>query len=346
MNIHEKNGHGSNYKMLAQHIEMFKSAFASYIEQYKSLKKPAKTETEEALKKTGQPLACEKGSTDGVLFDELLSNYYRTVISALKKLAGFDKKYIPELVETYTELWKSAPKNKEKDYISPYLLDLCKFLYETKESESLAFFYNLLIYCREIPFLPINDEQEKLLAESYAQNGEEDPFAGFRNERKERTAAGFDEGLFDRAYEKFFLILSGWDEKTEGYYSKDEICFMNGLFILDEIADYAYKFYTTANYFNGGSANKIEIEIDNKSGGMDADASAVNKNKIEYTKRDEEINRKISFLYEKALRYFNRSIRYNPNNPRYYYEYARCLKNSGKSDEAEVFFKKAFELNG
>ena len=316
-NRNNNNSESKKYELLATHVEMFRRAFAAYLEQ-------CGLETG----KSGESWELTGGTENGIIFEELLCSYYQTVISALKKLAGYDRKYIPALVETYEELWESAPRLNGRNYLCPYLSDLCKFLYEIGEAGALAFFYNLLIYCREIPFLSLNGEKEKKLADGYESGGEEDPFAEFRKERRERIAAGFDENLFNKTYDKFFVILSGWREKIEGYYTKDEIFFMNGLFITDELADCVY-----GEERNGGK---------NKTMFRKADNSGENTYLYVY---GGEMKEKIAGFYEKALRYFKRAINYNPGNPRYYYEYARCLKNSGKSAEAEIFFKKAFDLN-
>ena len=333
----EKNNRNNNlesekYELLASHIEMFRKAFGAYLEQ-----------CEPAGRKYPESDILTDERTNGFIFDELLCSYYQTVISALKKLAGYDKKYISALIETYEELWASAPMLNDRDYICPYLFDLCKFLYEIRETGALAFFYNLLIYCREIPFLSLNEEKEKKLTEEHEDKGEEDQFAEFRKERRKRIAESFDEGLFNKTYEKFFLILSGWRGKTNGYYTKDEIFFMNGLFIMDELADYVYSDKRNAEELSGRKTfNKIIFRKTDSPDGKNADADG---NIYRYVYGDE-IKEKITGFYEKALRYFKRAINYNPNNPRYYYEYARCLKNSGKSGEAEIFFKKAFDLNG
>ena len=336
----DNNLKSEEYELFASHIGMFRKAFGAYLEQYG----PADRKSAESGK-------LKDGRTNCLIFDGLLCNYYRTVISALKKLAGYDKKYIPALIETYEELWASAPRLKDRNYVCPYLSDLCKFLYEIGEAEALAFFYNLLIYCREIPFLSLNGEQEKKLTDEYENNGEEDPFAGFRKERRERMIESFDEGLFNKTYDKFFLILSGWREKIEGYYTKDEICFMSGLFIMDELTDFAdFEERNPEKPSDGKMAKEIFLRAGKPDrdgiadSGPDADAGA-GKNIYLYVYGGE-MKEKIAGFYEKALRYFKRAINYNPNNPRYYYEYARCLKNSGKSDEAEIFFKKAFDLNG
>ena len=333
----EKNNRNNNlesekYELLASHIEMFRKAFGAYLEQ-----------CEPADKKSAESDILTVGRASGLIFDELLCNYYQTVISALKKLAEYDKKYIPALIETYEELLTSAPMLNDRNYICPYLFDLCKFLYEIREAGALAFFYNLLIYCREIPFLSLNEEQEEKLTAEHENNVGEDPFAEFRKERRERIAESFDEGLFNKTYEKFFLILSEWKGKISGYYTKDEIFFMNGLFIMDELADYVYSDKRNAEELSGRKTfNKIIFRKADSPDGKNADAD---ENIYRYLYGDE-IKEKITGFYEKALRYFKRAINYNPNNPRYYYEYARCLKNSGKSDEAEIFFKKAFDLNG
>jgi tetratricopeptide (TPR) repeat protein len=313
------------YELLASHIEIFRKAFGAYLKQYEQY--------ESVNNKSAKP-----DGLNVLLFDELFCNYYKTVISALKKLAKYDEKYISVLIETYEELWMSAPRLNDRNYICPYLLDLCKFLYGIKKTAPLTFFYNLLIYCREIPFLSLNEEHEKVLSEAYKNNGEEDPFAEFRKERAERITESFDKALFDKTYDKFFLILSGWRERIEGYYTKDEIYFMNGLFIMDELSDQVYfKERNPKKIFRKDCKTDVDSMTDGGAGG--------GKNIYEYA-YDGEIREKISDFYEKALKYFKLSINYNPNNPRYYYEYARCLKNSGKSEEAEIFFKKAFDLNG
>ncbi len=420
------------YELFAKHVEMFRKAFADYLGQFVPIKgktpemKSGKETKAEAginaeaegnaessagegaktgierngnAEETGMEKPANGSPLYGLLFDELLCNYYQTLISALKKLARYDKKYVQAIIETYEELWLSAPKQKDRDYICPYLFDLCKFLYEMKDAGALAFFYNLLIYCREIPFLRLNGEREKILADAYENDGEEDPFAEFRNERTERLSGSFDEEFFDKTYGKFFSILSGWRKKTKGYYTIDEIYFMSGLFIMDELADYAYFEEVNGAGFSGGTALKscgteigaaecpksIESEERGEKGeGREADAACARgcesaglkdfadfkdsetrrsgedfgECKEIFRKTDktggntyiyvygDEIKEKISPLYEKALRYFKRAINYEPNNPRYYYEYARCLKNSGKPAEAEIFFKKAFDLNG
>jgi len=321
-NNRNNNLESKKYEMLASHIEMFRKAFGAYLEQ---------CGRENA--KSAESGKLTEGTAGAIIFENILCNYYETLISALKKLAEYDRKYFPALIETYEELWKSAPRLKDRNYLCPYLLDLCKFLYEIKETGALTFFYNLLIYCREIPFLSLNGEKEKKLADSYENVGGEDPFAEFRKERRERIADSFDENSFNKTFDKFFLILSGWREKTEGYYTKDEIFFMNGLFIMDELADCDYG-SDYGEERNGGKNKNMFRKADN-----------YDENTYLYVYGDK-MKEKIVRFYEKALRHFKRAIDYNPGNPRYYYEYARCLKNSGKSEEAEIFFKKAFDLNG
>lgn len=372
----EEDNQSKKFELLALHIEMFKNAFAEYIEYYESFNektsekngtgdrfnydyknydynstkdaesnKFAEVTAKDSITDIADADICgnddkNNGEINNMLFEEIICNYYETVISGLKKLVKYDKKYLKILVETYEELWKSAPRLKEKDYLSPYLSDLCRFLYEIKETGMLTFFYNLLIYCREIPFLSLHEKQEKYIINLYAQNEEKDPFVEFREERKERITNNFDEVLFNKIYDKFFLILSGWNKKAEGYYTKDEIFFMNGLFILDELIGYAYFEEKNGEEpitdFYKDKDNGIFQEVINPNG---------HKNIYRYVLGDA-TNEKISCFYEKALRFFSKAINYNPNNPRYYYEYARCLKNSGKSEEAEIFFKKAFDLNG
>jgi tetratricopeptide (TPR) repeat protein len=372
-----KNENNNDFENLAKHVEIFKESFDGYLKNiddsdYKH--NITKIETDTAKKaEAGAARRNESGSELSImLFDVLLSNYYLTVIQALKKLSKHDKQSLPALIETYADLFRAAPKTKYRNYIIPHLFNLCGFLYEIKEAESLTFFYNLLIYAREIPVIISNiDDKPGNDAEYQSKNDAEDnlggyledeaekddPFAEFRRERSKRDEAAFDPKLFDKAYDKFFLILSGWKEKINGYYTKDEICFMNGLFIMDELADCID---LKAEEKNAGKSSRTKSAEHLKSsgtGGSYNEEPALFR-KIEDRRAEEnggknmygyvygeEIRGEIYGLYDKALRYFQRAMAYNPNNPRYHYEYARCLKNSGKSEEAEIFFKKALDLN-
>ena len=318
-----------DFENLAKQVEIFKESFDGYLKSLNScgynyniaeIQKNAEKKIEAGALKRNE----SNSELSIMLFETLLSNYYLTVIQALKKLSKHDKQNLPALIETYADLFRAAPKTKYRNHIIPHLFNLCNFLYEIKEAESLTFFYNLLIYAREIPVITNNiedkpeDDAEYRFDNDLGNESEskDDLFAEFRREKSKRDEAAFDPKLFDKAYDKFFLILSGWKEKINGYYTKDEICFMNGLFIMDELADC------------------IDLKAEENGG----------KNIYGYV-YGEEIRGEIYGLYDKALRYFQRAMAYNPNNPRYHYEYARCLKNSGKSEEAEIFFKKALDLN-
>ncbi len=262
-----------------------------------------------------------------ILFDKIICNYYEILIGAFKKLAKYNKKYTGELIAVYAEMWKMSPRVKDRDYFTPYLYDLCKFLFENKEFGKLTFFYNLMIFSREIPFLAYNEEMESYLRDAHLQMGEEDPFEEFRRKKKENVSGGFDINSFNELYERFFQILKLWKERTEGYYSKDEIFFMTGLFILDELIDL---------FYINNEEKLLEVK-DFES--IDGDRSIYN------SIYNEKIYNELMLYYDSALKYLKKATAYNPNNPRYFYEYARCLKNSGKSNEAEIFFKKAFDLN-
>ncbi|MGC8554443.1 MAG: tetratricopeptide repeat protein [Candidatus Acidulodesulfobacterium sp.] len=361
-----KNENNNDFENLAKHLEIFKESFDAYLKRKSLLEQNYDIA---GMKKKNGSLQNESGiELNIMLFDVLLSNYYLTVIQTLKKLCSHNKQSLPALIETYADLFRAAPKTKYRNYIIPHLFNLCSFLYEIKEAESLTFFYNLLIYAREIPVI-INNTEDKPeneaeyiskndLDDDLGDNEEEiekdDPFAEFREERLKRDEAAFDPKLFDKAYDKFFLILSGWKEKINGYYTKDEICFMNGLFIMDELADCVD---LKCEEKNAGKPSDIKKPNDtlksNGIGGGYSEPALFQDMRSEENGRKniygyfygEEIRGQIYGLYEKALRYFQRAMAYNPNNPRYPYEYARCLKNSGKSEEAEIFFKKAFDLN-
>ena len=371
-----KEENNPDFENLAKQVEIFKESFDGYLKRLNAsdynynideIEKNAEKKIQAGSLKRN-----ESGSELSImLFEVLLSNYYLTVIQALKKLSKHDKQSLPALIETCADLFRAAPKIKYRNYIIPQLFNLCSFLYEIKEAEALTFFYNLLIYAREIPVITNNIEYKPKNLEDYAEyesENKEDPFAEFRKERSRRDEAAFDPKLFDKAYDKFFLILSGWKEKINGYYTKDEICFMNGLFIMDELADCVD---LNAEEKNGLKSNDIKLQdtielndtvgeyskpsakkelfrkiedIRGEENGENFSESNGAKNIYGYVYR-EEMQGKIYGLYDKALRYFQRAMAYNPNNPRYHYEYARCLKNSGKSEEAEIFFKKALDLN-
>ncbi len=348
-----KNDQLKRYKLLASHIEIFKKAFDVYINYSKLI-------DENINKRENNDMTAIDGGSKILLFDELAFNYYQTVIHALKKITKHDKEYVGVLITTYEELWKTAPKLKDKDYITSYLLDLCKFLYEIEETAKLTFFYNLLIYSRGIPFISFSEKRENYLIDLHSKKGEDDPFEEFRKDRKERISNDFNERLFEETYERFFRLLTEWKHKTDGYYTKDEIFFMNGLFILDELTNVIDIWENnedrnkdTNRDILDVNPNKSKIRETNNS--SDYKTAGEAKTPVRFKKQKEseniykqvygnEMNETISGYNDKALRYFKRAINYNPNNSRYYYEYARCLKNSGKSDEAEKFFKKAFNL--
>lgn len=235
-------------------------------------------------------------------FNNLILSYYEIVINLNKNLISFNKGYIKSLIETYIELWLNAPKLKEKNYFTPFLFDLCKFLFQIKEYEKLSFFYNLMIFSKEIPFLPYSSGIKDYLSEMHENEDGEDIFKEMKEAGSNINLKSFDNNLFEYEYSRFFQIISSWEEMSSGYHSKDEISFMTGLFILDELIE---RFY-------------IQNDDDKLS--------------------------ELNSYYEKTLKYFKKAMNQNPNNPRYFYEYARCLKNSGKSAEAEIFFKKAFDL--
>ena len=363
-----------DFENLAKQVEIFKESFDGYLKSLNScgynyniaeIQKEAEKKIEAGALKRNE----SNSELSIMLFETLLSNYYLTVIQALKKLSKHDKQNLPALIETYADLFRAAPKTKYRNHIIPHLFNLCNFLYEIKEAESLTFFYNLLIYAREIPVITNNiedkpeDDAEYRFDNDLGNESEskDDLFAEFRREKSKRDEAAFDPKLFDKAYDKFFLILSGWKEKIKGYYTKDEICFMNGLFIMDELADCidlkteeknarkspdikAADAVKLNGIGDGHSESGLFRKIENIRGGENFSESKGAKNMYGYV-YGEEMRGKIYELYDKALRYFQRAMAYNPNNPRYPYEYARCLKNSGKSEEAEIFFKKAFDLN-
>lgn len=278
------------------------------VERFESLKRSTET-FKESIETSDIYIEIIKSTKEGTpdaknakLFEELVFSYYEIIIESYKKLSRFSKKYVEELIETYISLWKTAPRLKNKNYFTPYLLDLCRYLFQIKDLEKLAFFYNLTIFSKEIPFLEHDSELEHFLSDMHLKEDGEDPFEEIKEINNNIESELFDKNLFEYECNRFFLILDSWKDRVSGYHSRDEIFFMTGLFIMDEVIDTLY-------FENKGEYGKMECH------------------------------------YENALKYFKKAINHNPENPRYFYEYARCLKNSGKSTEAEIFFRKAFELN-
>lgn len=316
-------------RMLSEHVAMFRKAFRDYCGEG-LLSNPG------LYKDYGDELKM-------VLFEDIISNYFSALFVPLKKLALYDRKNTAALIEAYEEFLLIAPINKEKDYLTPVLFDLCMFLHEAGETEYLAFFYNLLIYGREIPFLRLEED-------AFDCPEEEDEFSEFRSYRKERLSWEFDDNFFKKSYEKFFQILSGWKDKSDGYYAEDETAFMEGLFIADELKEYVFFMreteldaYPVSSDTSGNRANNHK----NRFGGK----GKARFSRIEKCETSRYIDMEgsmtlmeFSDVLEKALKLFEKAIKLNPGNPRYYYEYARCLKNSGKSEEADLFFKKAFDI--
>ncbi|MHB8292333.1 MAG: tetratricopeptide repeat protein, partial [bacterium] len=99
------------------------------------------------------------------------------------------------------------------------------------------------------------------------------------------------------------------------------------------------------------SNNRLNLNLNNNSNGND---NFINRNLIYYNDnyfdgneniyKNNDISNIIKINYSNALKFFKKAIELNPCNPNYYYEYAECLKKSGKAKDAETFFKKAFEL--
>jgi len=204
---------------------------------------------------------------------------------------------------------------------TPLFFDLCKYLYEFNEYEKLTFFYNMMNFSKKI----YNDFKGTYSEEIYDTAALENSGAGSTSE----TFEEFDKinykinGYFDKnkteesnaAYNsinsKFFDILNLWESRTKNYYTKDEIFFSSAMFITNEYIPVLSELYN-----NTGDGNI-------------------------YT--DDNITGVIKANYSKALKLFKKAIALNSFNPDYYFNYAECLKKSGKTKDAEIFFKKAFE---
>ncbi|RZD15813.1 MAG: tetratricopeptide repeat protein [Candidatus Acididesulfobacter guangdongensis] len=203
---------------------------------------------------------------------------------------------------------------------TPLFFDLCKYLYEFKEYEKLTFFYNMMNFSKKI----YNDFKNSYAEEMYS--------TAFENYSAGSTSETFEEfdkihykinGDFDKikieesnaAYNninsKFFDILNMWESRTKNYYTKDEICFSSAMFITNEYIPVLSELY---NDIGNGNI---------------------------YT--DDNITGVIKANYSNALKLFKKAIALNSYNPDYYFNYAECLKKSGRSKDAEIFFKKAFE---
>ncbi len=162
---------------------------------------------------------------------------------------------------------------------------------------------------------------------------------------------------------KFFDILNLWEIRTNNYYTKDEIFFMSALFITNEYIPVLINIrnYTDYDYIcdinskdknNIKNNNSLSLNLHNNSK-SNGNGNFINRNLIysndnyfdgnENIHKNNDIPNIIKINYSNALKFFKKAIELNPCNPNYYYEYAECLKKSGKAKDAETFFKKAFE---
>jgi tetratricopeptide (TPR) repeat protein len=164
---------------------------------------------------------------------------------------------------------------------------------------------------KKIPYINISNS-DNIINHIDTANAGEDSFKDLKEEEGKIKEEMFDEKSFNDLYNKLFEILYLWKERSEGYYSKDEIFYMTALFIVRE--------YIPAILMMRGLGRGENI-------------------------LDENTEKILDYQYDRALKFFKKAINFNPNNPNYYYEYANCLRQSGKSKEAEIFFKKAFELS-
>lgn len=281
------------YDLIKQEFQDFKSSASKFsIDNAKYYKND----------RTGN-YCCFNTIEDGISFETLKEEYYDFQIICLEYLTQSNKKYVNDLILLYIEIFEKEPKIKSNNLLTGYLFDLCKYLYEYKETSKLTFFYSLMDLSKKIPYINVS--------EAVTVSGEKDSFADLREEERKNEEESFDEKSFNDLYNKFFERLYLWKERTEGYYLKDEVFYMTALFIVREYIPAILTMYGL-----GWGDNILD---------------------------DTEKN--LNYHYDQALKFFKKAINSNPNNPNYYYEYANCLRQSGKSKEAEVFFKRAFELN-
>ncbi|MHB1664628.1 MAG: hypothetical protein ACYCT7_05125, partial [bacterium] len=86
--------------------------------------------------------------------NSITSEYYNIIIMSYEYLTSIDKNYVNEIILTYVEIFRHIDAITDKNYYkfnyTSFLFDLCKYLYEFKEYEKLAFFYNLMNFSKKI----------------------------------------------------------------------------------------------------------------------------------------------------------------------------------------------------
>jgi hypothetical protein len=338
--------------------------------------------------------------------NSITSEYYNIIIISYEYLTSIDKNYINEIILTYIEIFRNINAITDKNYYkfnyTSFLFDLCKYLYEFKEYEKLAFFYNMMNFSKKI-----SDEFNlNKFTHSSLNNNNQDKHLNLKNknkksrnknENRDKNESEFkyqyenenENGVISSTFEeideidkinyysdssnaeenkaynymnsRFFDILNLWEIRTNNYYTKDEIFFMSALFITNEyipmlinISNYNDYDYicdiNSKNKNNIKSNNRLNQNLNNNS---KSNGNFINRNLIyhddnyfdgnENIYKNNDISNILKIHYLNALKFFKKAIEFNPCNPNYYYEYAECLKKSGKTKDAETFFKKAFE---
>jgi hypothetical protein len=348
--------------------------------------------------------------------NSITSEYYNIIIISYEYLTSIDKNYINEIILTYIEIFRNidaiADKNYYKFNYTSFLFDLCKYLYEFKEYEKLAFFYNIMNFSKKISdefnlnkFMHyslnrdkknrdkhLNLKNKNKKSENKNKNGDKNENE-FKYQYKNENENGNENGVISSTFEefdeideignvnysdnsnveenkaynymnsRFFDILNLWEIRTNNYYTKDEIFFMSALFITNE---YIPALINISNYndydyicdINSKDKNNIKnnnclnLNLNNNNKGK-GNSNFINRNLIYYNDnyfdgneniyKNNDIANIIKISYSNALKFFKKAIEFNSCNPNYYYEYAECLKKSGKAKDAETFFKKAFE---
>ncbi len=265
---------------------------------------------------------------------------------------------------------------------TPLFFDLCKYLYEFKEYEKLTFFYNMLNFSKKIYNNFKNSYTEEIYGgaapEKSSVRSASETFKEFDkiNGNFDKIRVEENNASYNNINSKFFDILNMWESRTKNYYTKDEIFFSAAMFITNEYVPVLSEFYNYAgNNSNGGlnSENHNYVHefygnhsredgiyddkgvkysschIKNSSG--ENNRKFINRNPVYYNVdylngniyTGDNIAGVIKANYSNALKLFKKAIALNSYNPDYYYNYAECLKKSGRAKDAEIFFKKAFE---
>ncbi len=184
---------------------------------------------------------------------------------------------------------------------TPFLFDLCKYLYEFKEYEKLTFFYNMMNFSKKIyndfKITYIADDNahiEKYGTLSVSETFEEFDKLNYQiNGDFDETAVKESNAAYNDINSKFFDILSMWESRTKNYYTRDEIFFSAAMFIIDEYIPVLSELYNdTGNGWGGGLNSDMHSNINDFSASHNFNG---NHHKGNDTAHSKKINKNVTY---------------------------------------------------